>query len=264
MTGRDGAFTLRGLVAGIWELRPELPLVPSVDRPAEPASRWKAVRVMLDDDQEFYLDLEGEFDALAPTQIAGVVRIDGLAFAGALVRLRELRPGPSRGPRDHRFPRDPSSTPEPEPWQARLVTDGFGDFGFGELRSSTDYELRVDVPVQGRLQFLERRVVRTGPNPLGGPVAATIDVATGSLQLNCTERGTAAGNRMLRLRQVGPDGNELARFEILTSPAGIAAVDHLPAGTWTAEPIHGGYCRPAELVVAPAANAAALVEFFGR
>lgn len=263
VTGADGRFAFRGLCAGIWELQPELPAVPEPTGARTPGNRWKPVQVMLAEGQEFWLELEAEETALGAPQLTGTVCVDDVPFAGALVRVREAQ-GTRQNPKDRRRPSTPTAEPAPLGWTAQYTTDASGSFTFADLSPGTDHELRVDLPILGRLQFLERRIVRTPPARPTAPTPIAIAVATGTLQLTTVERGAVAANRMLRLRQIGPDGGELARFDVLTGGNGLTVVDHLPAGKWTAEPATGGYCRPAEFDVAAGGVAAANVEFFGR
>lgn len=267
VTGGDGTFGFRGLDAGIWELRPELPALPNAAGAQDPGSHWKSVQVMVAEDQELYTSLEAELDPLTTPQLTGTVRLDGVPLAGALVRLREPehktgsdRGRPMRVRRDRRGQIAVESTVTPLPWSHRYTTDASGSFSFGELFPGAEYELRIDVPAQDRLQFLERRIVRANQHPQRPPTPIDIDVRSGSLQLTCAAHGAPFANRMLRLRQVAADGSELARFDVLTSPIGIGEATCLPAGTWTVEPLHGGACRPAEFTVKPGVNAAALVE----
>ncbi|MFY9342569.1 MAG: hypothetical protein WAT39_08770, partial [Planctomycetota bacterium] len=143
-------------------------------------------------------------------------------------RAVEARPGPDDG----------------MPWLARCPTDAFGDFRFRDLRAGTEYELRVDVPMGGRLQFLGRRVVRAGP--MERPVRCDWPLATGLLQITCSSGSRPCSGRMVRLRQVLPAGNEGACCELLLDGNGQSLLDGLPLGNWTIEPMHGGRCEPAE------------------
>ena len=272
VTGEGGNFAFRGLNAGVWELQPELPSLPNVKGAREPGSRWKRIQVLVAEDQELHCNLEGEEDVLAARQITGTVQMDGVPVAGALVRLRPAdgtEPARSSGRTSSRRrppSRSPSfeAAPEPVVWTQQITTSSLGDFAFGELQTNADYELRIDVPWQDRLQFLERRVVHTANRATDAPTNVAIEVATGILQLTLTREGAPFADRMLRLRQVGKDGAELARFECLTTPFGLCAGERLPVGTWTIEPVHGGYCSPAEFTIRSGENATALIEVLGR
>jgi hypothetical protein len=274
VTDTSGMFGLRGLNAGIWELRPELPKVPGVSGGTEPGSQWRSVQVMLDEDQELFCSVEAEADPMATNQITGTVTRNGTPIEDALVRLRksqETSPGAKvyeevrrKQRRNRRSDPEPAPEAEPAAWARRFTTDSFGNFAFGDLEPDTDYELRVDVVWQDRLQFLERRVIHTARRLTDAAVEVAVNVDACSLQLSCSVTGRAYADRMMRLRQIGQDGNELARYEVLTSSLGIAVAEGLPAGTWSVEPMHGGYCRPAEFVIKPGETAAALVEILGR
>jgi hypothetical protein len=263
VTGENGAFSFRGLDSGVWELRPELPSVPDVSGAREPGSQWKSIQVLLAEEQELHCTLEAEAEPMASRQLVGSVTMDGIALTGALVRLREHDASEASLERYRaRRARTRRGGEAPEPvrvWTRQLTTDAFGDFGFGDLQPDTDYEVRIDVPWQDRLQFLARRVVRTKADPRE---AVRIDVAMPSctLQLDCSEAGRAWGNRMLRLRQIDKEGNELARFETLTSTLGVCMAERLPAGTWLVEPVHGGRCEPAEFTIPQGASVARAVE----
>lgn len=276
VTGAGGDFAFRGLNAGVWELQPELPSLPNVAGAREPGSRWKKIQVLVAEDQELHCNLEAEEDVLAARQVVGTVTMDGVPVAGALVRLRPAdgsttpanttskpsRGRPRRGP-SRSNPYEPAPA-EPTVWTQQITTSSLGDFAFGDLQTNDDYELRIDVPWQDRLQFLERRVVHTANRATDAPTTVTVEVTTGLLQLTLTKEGQPFADRMLRLRQVGKDGAELARFECLTTPFGLCTGERLPIGTWTVEPVHGGYCRPAEFTIRSGENATALIEVLGR
>lgn len=276
VTDGNGTFGLRGLNAGIWELQPQLPAVPGATGGTEPGSQWRSVQVMVDEDQELFLNLEAEDNPLAIYQITGLVTRDGVPIPDALVRLRlparnslsERMRGEPR--RRSRRAREPQVEPDVEPdattalWSKRFTTDSFGSFAFGDLQPDTDYELRLDVAWQDRLQFLERRIVHTPPRVTDPALKLEVRIASSSLQVLCTKETSPYSDRMLRLRQIGKDGEELSRYEVLSSSTGIATVEGIPAGTWSIEPMHGGYCRPAEFVIKPGEMASASVEILGR
>lgn len=273
VTDANGTFGLRGLNAGIWELKPQLPAVPGIAGGGEPGSQWRSVQVLLDEDQELFLNLEAEADPLMIAQITGLITRDGVPIPEALVRLREAEQGMPATPREdprrrgRRWrQREAEAAHEVPPaiWSRRFTTDSFGSFTFGDLQPDTDYELRIDVEWQGRLQFVERRVVRTPKRVTDPPLKVQVGVTSCSLQLLCTRDAVPFADRMLRLRQIGKEGEELSRYEVLTAATGIATLSGIPAGTWSIEPMHGGYCRPAEFVVKPGESASASVEILDR
>lgn len=250
VTGDDGGFHFRQLVAGTWELAPELAAVPS-PRGGHAKETWQPRIFDLIEGQELHVLLPWQQDHTQPAHIVGVVTQNGAPLGGALVRLRELPSGDVKQRNERREKlrqrlgdealRMLGET-ESMPWVARFQTDAFGDFRFRDLRADTEYELRLDVPCNGRLQFVDRRVVRAGS--MTTPARVAFAVQTGAAQLQCNRATEPFANRMLRLRQVLADGSEGARFELLLDAGGQSYVDGLPLGTWTVEPIHGGACSP--------------------
>lgn len=244
VTGENGDYAFRGLCAGVWHVVPELPSIPGIGGPQSIEREWQVTQVSLDEGQDIWRDIEAEHTALDNPQITGTISIDGLRVHGALVRVREL---------------DDLRRHGSEPKTRRLTTDAFGDFAFAGLRPDTECELRVDVPAQGRLQFMHREVLRT-PKP--GALAATrveLDIEGGGLHLLCRDDDRPFANRMLRLRRLGADRSDGAVYEVLTSARGDCRLDQLPAGDWTIEPVHGGRCEPAEIKIAPGALASATI-----
>ena len=130
-------------------------------------------------------------------------------------------------------------------WPHRTTTDQFGDFRFTDLEPNKEYELRIDVTRAGRLQFIERRVVRSAqPNARGEVPRVEIAIKGASIRLMCMCLGRPFANRLVRLRQVLEGESEGARFDLLTEANGECIADGLPAGTWTVEPTHGGRFEP--------------------
>lgn len=255
VTGGGGTFAFRQLAAGIWELGPELPGVPTANGPRQLPQPWQKRQIQLDEGQELHTTIEIQQDELAPTQILGTVTQNGATVPDALVRIRELDPpklrernGLRRQARAHgndeilRF----LGPDELAPWQ-RCTTDAFGEFRFRELSPNADHELRVDVAQGGRLQFVGRRVVRAGTALQ--PARVDFALATSDVRLTCLRQGLPVTNRMVRLRQVIDPSTEGARYELLLDAAGQAWVDQLPIGSWTIEPMHGGRCEPAQFEV---------------
>jgi hypothetical protein len=118
------------------------------------------------------------------------------------------------------------------------------------------------VPLGGRLQFLERRVVRAGnPDARGEVSSVVVEMKSGSIRLLCMNEGRPFSNRMVRLRQVIEGGNEGARFDLLTEPNGECIADGLPAGTWTVEPTHGGRFEPATFSLGAGESSGAVMNF---
>ncbi|HEU4418215.1 MAG TPA: hypothetical protein VFT55_04710, partial [Planctomycetota bacterium] len=274
VTGPDGGFAFRSLCSGIWELTPELPGTPSPSGAVAPAEAFLSREVLLDEEQEIHCVLEAKRSPLMAPQIVGVVRSNGTELPGALVRLREIEE-PTRGiEREVRRKARRKSgedmaraLPAVEPaqtshWPHRTTTDQYGDFRFTDLKPQCEYELRIDVPLGGRLQFIERRVVRAGdPDARGEVPSVVVELKSGSIRLLCMSEGRPFGNRMLRLRQVLEGGSEGARFDLLTEPNGECIAEGLPAGTWTVEPTHGGRFDPATFTLGPGDASGAVMYF---
>lgn len=270
VTGADGTFSFRQLVAGIWELCPELPGVPTADGPQPGAQPWRNKRVQLDEGQELHTTIEIQQDYLAPTQVRGVVTCNGAALAGALVRLRRLDPPDTKQRNDvrRRFKelgdRESLAMLGPEETTAwlRCETDAFGEFRFRDLAPNTEHELRVDVPQGGRLQFVGRRVLRSGTTTR--PTEADFAMTASDVRITCLQEGRPLPNRMLRLRQVVDKETEGARFEVLLDANGQAWIEQLPIGRWTVEPMHGGSLHPAEFAVGANLPVAPLLQYLPR
>lgn len=251
VTGEDGSFAFRELCAGIWELQPEFPPLPSIGGARSPAANFCRQQVLLDEGQSMHCVIEANREMLTTPQLRGVVRQNGAALAGALVRVRELGPAAPK-PRKPR-PRKPTAPPkDAEPlrvhWQQQCTTDWFGDFDFANLEPRKEYELRVDVPCNGRMQFVRRYVVRVDEDTRPGR-RIDVDLATGSVRLQCSTNGRPFAGRMVRLRQQLDHGDEGACFELLTDELGECTADGLPEGTWTLEPMFGGNFEPTTFAV---------------
>jgi hypothetical protein len=198
-------------------------------------------------------------------QVHGTVTQNGATVQGALVRLRELDPPAARSRSetrrktrrvDDRGNIEQPSPVETTPWK-RCQTDAFGDYRFRELAVGVDYELRVDIPQGGRLQFVGRRVVR--PRTAMRPAREDFALSTSDVRITCLMDGRPLTDRMLRLRQIVDKDTEGARFELLLDAFGQAWVEALPVGSWTIEPMHGGRCEPGQFEVV--ANTPALPMF---
>ena len=274
VTGPDGGFAFRSLCSGIWKLTPELPGTPSPSGAVAPAEVFLSREVLLDEEQEIHCGLEAKRSPLIAPQIVGVVRSNGTELPGALVRLREIEEPARDFEREARRKARrksgegmPRALPAVEPaetshWPHRTTTDQYGDFRFTDLKPSSEYELRIDVPLGGRLQFIERRVVRAGhPDERGKVPSVVVEMKSGSIRLMCMNQGRPFGNRMVRLRQVLEGGSEGARFDLLTEANGECIADGLPAGTWTVEPTHGGRFDPATFTLG-AGEASGAVMYF--
>ncbi|MBL8726992.1 MAG: carboxypeptidase regulatory-like domain-containing protein [Planctomycetes bacterium] len=253
VTTADGTFAFRDLCPGVWELQPEFPATPGVHGAARPASTFRSLQVLLDEGQQLHCTLETSRAMLTVAQLAGIVRSNGAPMAGALVRVRALDTSPSKTRPTSGFRRRRSANTvalaATTPWLQQCTTDSFGDFDFAGLERDRDHEVRIDVPQNGRLQFLCRRVVRTPASDNSAPTPVDTDLATGSLILQCSQLGQPLANRMLRLRQVLGDGLDGACFELLTDDLGTAVADDLPVGAWTMAPMHGGNLAPAEFSI---------------
>lgn len=274
VTGDGGSFTYASLDAGLWEFEPELPPVPDIAGRRASSTRFRTGQVSLEEGQEVWFRLEAEPASLEAPRLCGSIRVDGVAQAGARVRVRKAPEAPSRGGRGReawRRERDPRRRamlaegfePPEATWDQNFTTDAFGTFAFAGLEADTDYEVRIDVPQQDRLQFLRREVVRTPRASETQPARVDVEVQSGGLYLVATRLGRAFANGMLRLRQIGKDGNDAACYEVLTDGNGQCNVDALPAGTWTVEPVHGGHCTPAEVTIEPGARPALSVVVVG-
>jgi hypothetical protein len=257
VTGDGGTFALRDLVTGIWELEPELPMLPSTNGARPHPLGAPRQQVQLDAGQELHMTLALQTSHFAPASITGVVAQNGGTVAGALVRLREVETKEMRQRNEMRTEMmrtvgdealrvlGPLETPA---WFARCETDAYGDFRFRDLREGAEYELRFDLPVLGRLQFLERRIVRAGSTTT--PLRIDASFATAPVQLTCSTPTAAFANRMLRLRQIVDTDKEAACYEMLLDGNGQLLLEALPIGKWTIEPMHGGRCEPGEFELA--------------
>lgn len=248
-TGDDGSFAFRGLCAGIWDLQPELPPLPAVDGARHPAAAFVPTQVLLDEGQALHCVLEANRPLLSVPQLAGVVRQDGAALAGALVRVRELARSAPAGKRRRTTRTVSPPSPPAVIWQQQCTTDWFGDFDFANLERDAEYEVRVDVPCNDRLQFVRRYVVRTSNDEVHPTTRLDVDLTTGSVRLQCSADGRPFAGRMIRLRQVLDQAEDGACFELLTDDYGECVADGLLAGTWTMEPVHGGSLEPAEFTL---------------
>ena len=265
VVGDDGAFELRMLTAGIWQLQPEWPGLPTVAGPRTPTSSFAPLEVWLDPGQIRHCTLELHRPTLSVPQIAGIVRDRGAPVADALVRVRPVeRPRPTRAtarrrPRAERA--EPAALPaDAAPWRQQCTTDWFGDFEFAGLPPGVEHEVRVDVPIGGRLQFLGRQIVRTPHRENAPPNRVEFELATGSLELCGSTAGSPFAGRALRLVQQLPEGGEGADFHALTDALGRAFVTGLPAGRWRLTAVHGGTLAPDEVTIRPGAVTSLAIE----
>jgi protocatechuate 3,4-dioxygenase beta subunit len=255
VTGAGGTFALRQLVAGFWDLEPELPVAPTASEPRRLKQPWNGQRVYLDEGQELHVVLEIQGDWRAAAQVQGTVTSNGAVVAGALVRIRELDPAGARARNaTRRMARTRGDDqilralgPDEVTQWSRCETDAFGEFSFRELAAGVDHELRVDVPAGGRLQFIGRRVVR--PGPVSQPLRLDFALQASDVRITCVKDGSVFANRMLRLRQVVDKETEGARYELLLDGDGQTWIDQLPVGRWTVEPMHGGRCEPGQFTI---------------
>ncbi|MBL9077633.1 MAG: carboxypeptidase regulatory-like domain-containing protein [Planctomycetes bacterium] len=246
VVGDGGRFEVRDLMPGLWRLQPELPTVPGTDGAATMPTAFAAHEVLLDEGQVWHSEFELNRTALTTSQLAGVVRRNGMPLADVLVRVRATKT-PTRFVHRRRGG-EPAAAPAPT-WLQQSTTDWLGDFAFSSLATDTEYELRFDVPVAGRLQHLGRRVVRTPPHADAAATRADLDLECGNLELTCSDGVQPFAGRMLRLQQRTENGEDGACFVLLTDALGRALVDGLPAGPWTLTAVHGGELEPAELVI---------------
>jgi hypothetical protein len=258
------------LSAGFWELTPELPASPASEHGGT-SLRFESLEVLLSDGQELHCTIEAQRHPFALASVVGAVQQDGAPMHGVLVRLRPLeqpshgQPRERRGPSgDHALRRRAnvaSELPQPERiWTHRCETVD-GAFAFEDLAAGSDYELRFEVASGGRLQFLGRRTVRAGTPE--HPARVELVMSTAAVRLTCVRANQPFANRMVRLRQVLPHGDEGARFDLLLDDAGELFIEALPAGTWTVEPTHGGSCRPADFEVVPGRPLAVMIQIGG-
>lgn len=254
VTGDDGTFAFRGLCAGLWDLQPELPGVPTSAGGTTVRTEFRRQRVVLDDGQELHVRLDAEAEPGLPNRLVGTVRRDGLNVAGAVVRVRPVAPpsdhGNERGPRrtrDRHRPDTRRSDAERSvqgefveataSFTHRCDTDIVGEFRFASLPASAAIEVRVELSGDTGLQLVHCEVV---PTPGDGQLAR-VDVALQSarLLLACTRDGRPLTDEMLRLSRHDAQGRELARRDVLLDGSGQADLFDLPAGEWHVQPRTG-------------------------
>lgn len=261
VTGDDGTFGFRELCGGLWDLQPELPAAPTASGP-RPVTQFASQRLVLDDGQEQHLVLEVQTRTASAATLLGIVRQNGINVAGAVVRLRPRRDEPAADRPRERRPR-PGSRAAPDrnvedvvaeamrAWSHRCSTDAFGEFRFDELSAGAEFELRVDVPIDGQLQLVHREIVRPGTTT--APRRVDVDLPTGRVLLACKDNGLPVANRMLQLQRRDAKGLELARFDVLLGADGSIDIPDLPAGEWWLQPWgERAECRPESFVLAPA------------
>ena len=270
VTGDGGRFALRALAAGTWELTPELPPVATGRGPQPLPVEWRSRELHREEGEERHVVLELQKDHTAPLQIVGTVTQNGVTVPGALVRLRPLPPREAAA--DRRRPagerarsRGVTVQRQPAPW-LRCETDPFGGFQFRDLPAGVEHELRVDVPLGGRLQYAGRRAVV--PGTVSAPTVVEFTLACGAVRLTCLREGQPAKRRVLRLRRgtdaSDDDSEDSAHFELLLDDFGQAFVEYLPAGTWAVEPVHGGRCDPSELTIVAGTEQAPILALHDR
>jgi hypothetical protein len=267
VTGDDGTFAFRGLCAGLWDLQPELPGVPTSAGGTTVRTEFRSQRVVLDDGLELHVRLEAEAEPGLPDRLVGTVRRDGLNVAGAVVRVRPVAPpsddGNERGARRTRYRYRPDTRrgDAERSLQAEFVeatvafahrcdTDVVGQFHFASLPAAEAVEVRVELPGDTGLQLVHSEVV---PTPGEGQLVR-VDVALQSarLLLVCTRDGRPLPDEMLRLSRRDARGRELARRDVLLDGNGAADLFDLPAGEWHVQPRTGfGRVSPDRIELRP-------------
>lgn len=252
VTGDDGTFAFRGLCAGLWDLQPELPGVPTSAGGTTVRTEFRRQRVVLDDGLELHVRLEAEAEPGLPDRLVGTVRRDGLNVPGAVVRVRAVAPpgddGSERSPRRSRYRPNTRRGDAERSLQAEFVeattrfshrcdTDVVGEFRFASLPASAAIEVRVELPGDTGLHLVHSEVV---PTPGDGQLTR-VEVALQSarLLLVCTHDGRPLPDEMLRLSRRDAQGRELARRDVLLDGNGQADLFDLPAGDWHVQPRTG-------------------------
>jgi hypothetical protein len=245
LTAADGTFAFRDLPAGAWRVRALPPKTgPDDDTLAHP-QQFLTQRILLDEAQLYHVDLEATRGNAARPRLVGHVCMAGVGVAHALVRVRRNIALADQTSFDHGNTEARHSLlarlyPErlvADPWQQRTLADLQGAYAFEDLASG-DYQLRVDIPVQGRWQFLQQTNITID---LGKAPAweYDIDLPVGSAQLWFVDPGNSPlPGRIVELRQFTATGDTAADFLLLTDARGAIEMDHLPTGTWIATPHH--------------------------
>lgn len=244
----DGTFAFRGIPAGDWTLRPELPPVPDPSGWQRVRAEFRSVECTVYDGRDLHVDLEACGVPGASPKLSGVVQSDGLNVHGAVVRLREVRAGTAddRG-RPSRERTIRAGLAEPRLWTHRCDTDVEGTFWFQDLPRGV-FELLVEVPSPEGLVPLHHQVLGAGGKPV--PPRLRIAVQSARLLLMATRDHRPAANEMLRLVAFDERGPTGCERRVLLDAAGSADLFDLPAGSWRVVPDgEFGRCEPEQFVV---------------
>lgn len=269
VTGDGGTFAFRGLSAGLWELQPELPGVPSANGGQTLRTEFRSQRVVLDDGQELHMVLETEAEPGLPSRLVGTVRRDGINLAGAVVSLRAARSSerdehdePSRrrsrwrGARrlDAEHQIDGERSDATTIYTHRCDTDVLGEFRFASLPAAAAIEVTVELPSDTGLQRVHRTTVK--PPPEGQVLRCDVELQSTRVLLVCTCDGRPLADEMLRLWRSDASGRETARRDVLLDGNGTADLFDLPAGEWQVRPRSGfGRMAPDRFELRPASTA---------
>ena len=244
----DGTFAFRGVAAGDWTLRPELPPSPDPSGAQRVRAEFRSVVCTVYDGRDLHVDLEACGLPGASPKLSGVVQSDGLNVHGAVVRLRAFRPSAAddRGrPGKERTLR--AGLAEPRLWTHRCDTDVEGKFWFQDVPAGS-VELLVEVPSPEGLVPLHHQILGAGGQPV--PPQVRIAVQSARLLLLATQDQRPARDQMLRLvacDEHGPTGCERC---VLLDAHGSADLFDLPAGSWRVLPGgEFGRCEPDQFVV---------------
>lgn len=249
VVGEDGTFAFRGVAAGDWTLRPELPPVPDPSGAQRVRAEFRSVERTVYDGRDLHVDLEACGLPGASPKLSGVVQSDGLNVHGAVVRLRALRASASdddrRRPGRERTIR--AGLAEPRLWTHRCDTDVEGRFWFQDLPAAA-IELLVEVPSAEGFVPLHHQILGGGGKPV--PPQVRIAVQSARLLLVATADHRPASNRMLRLVAFDEHGPTGCERRVLLDAHGSADLFDLPAGSWRVLPDgEFGRCEPEQFVV---------------
>lgn len=269
VTGDGGTFAFRGLCAGLWELQPELPGVPSANGGQTLRTEFRSQRVVLDDGQELHMVLETEAEPGLPSRLLGTVRRDGINLVGAVVSLRAV---PRREDDGHDEPGRQSARRRPSRRLAaerqidgersdattlythRCDTDLLGEFRFASLPAAAVVELTVELPGDTGLQRVHRTTVK--PPPEGQVLRCDVELQSTRVLLVVTCDGRPLADEMLRLWRSDASGRETARRDVLLDGNGTADLFDMPAGEWQVRPRTGfGRIAPDRFELRPSSTA---------